>query len=198
MAPPPVAGVYWAGLTAMAGLMLAVLLPSVRSVAVRVKLPLALKVTIRLVVPETNAAAGGRVAVRSLELRPTVSLTVLTRFQKASTALTVGEKELPTVWPLGEPVLPEGVPGAGLSPGTSSCNWVKAAGLTRILAEVTLVRPLLEKLRLMVLATLWERLAKVAMQLTAVAVKAPCKVPAPALRAAVTIVELSVLRRLPY
>ena len=35
---------------------------------------------IRLVVPETNAAAGGRVAVRSLEFRPTVSLTVLTRF----------------------------------------------------------------------------------------------------------------------
>src|SRR2546425_2596878 len=152
MVVPPVAGMNWAGLTAMDGLMLAVLLPSVRSVAVRVKLPVALKVTVRLVVPDTNATAGGKVAVRSLELRPTVSLTVLTRFQKASTALTVTEKELPTIWALGEPVLPEGVPGAELSPGTSSCNWVKVAELTRMLAEVALVRPLLLKVRLMVLA----------------------------------------------
>ena len=48
---------------------------------------------------------------------------------------------------------------------------MKAAGLTTMLAEVALVRPLLLKLRLMVLATLWERLAKVATPLTAVAVK---------------------------
>jgi hypothetical protein len=41
--PPPVAAVNWAPLTAMAGLVLGLLLPSVRSVAVRVKLPLALK-----------------------------------------------------------------------------------------------------------------------------------------------------------
>jgi hypothetical protein len=61
-----------------------------------------------------------------------------------------------------------------------------------------LVRPLLLKLRLMVLATLWERLAKVATPLTAVALKLPCNVPLPALRTAVTTVELSLLRRLPY
>jgi len=43
IAPPPVAAVNWAPLTLMAGLVLAVLLPSVRSVAVRVKVPLPLK-----------------------------------------------------------------------------------------------------------------------------------------------------------
>src|SRR5262245_7186077 len=132
MEPPPVAGVYWAGLTAMAGLVLEVLLPSVRSVAVRVKLPGALKWTIRFGRPAARAVAGGRVAVVSLELRPTVSLTVLTRFQKASTALTVTSKPLPAIWALGVPVLPLIVPGAALSPGTSSCSWAKAAGLTRI------------------------------------------------------------------
>src|SRR5262249_35371508 len=67
-----------------------------------------------------------------------------------------------------------------------------------MLAEVTLVRPLLLKLRLMVLARLCERLAKVATPLTAVALRLPCKLPLPALRAAVTTVELSLERRLPY
>jgi len=43
-----------------------------------------------------------------------------------------------------------------------------------------------------------ERLAKVATPLTAVALNAPCRVPLPALRATVTTVELSLLRRLPY
>src|SRR6185436_12189695 len=182
----------------MAGLVLGVLVPSSRSVAVRVKPPLALNATVRLVVPAARTVLGGSMAVASLELRTTVSLTVLTRFQKASAALTVTAKELPTIWALGVPVLPLRLPGAALSPGTSNCNWVKAAGLTRMLAELVLVRPLLLKLRLMVLATLWDRLAKVATPLRAVALKVPCKVPLPALRAAVTIVVLSLLRRLPY
>src|SRR6266403_255052 len=89
----------------MAGLVLGVLVPSSRSVAVRVKLPLALNATVRLVVPAARTVLGGSVAVASLELRPTVSLTVLTRFQKASAALTVTGKELPTIWALGVPVL---------------------------------------------------------------------------------------------
>src|SRR5262249_13843269 len=150
------------------GLVLEVLLPSVRSVAVRVKLPVVLNVTVRFVVPASRSATGGRVAVTSLELRPTVSLSVLTRFQKASTALTVTSKPLPAIWVAGVPVLPEAVPGAALSPGTSNCNCAKVAGLTRILTEVTLDRPVLLKLRLIVLATLWERLAKLATPLTAV------------------------------
>src|SRR6185369_11043166 len=58
-----------------------------------------------------------------------------------------------------------------------------------------LVRPLLLKPRLIVLATLCERLAKTATPLRAVALNVPCKVPLPALRAAVTTVELSLLRK---
>src|SRR5262249_53145166 len=112
IASPPVAGVNWAGLTAMAGLVLGVLLPSVRSLAVSVKLPAVLKKTIRLMEPADRAVAGGRVAVASLELSPTVSFTVLTRFQKESTALTVTPKPVATIWPLGVPVLPLTVPGA--------------------------------------------------------------------------------------
>src|SRR5262245_51915033 len=197
MAVPPVAAVYWAGPTVMAGPVLGVLVPSVRSLAVRVKLPVALQVTVRLVVPTGRFGADGKVALMSLELKPTVSLTVLTTFQKESTALTVIPKLTPTIWPLGVPLLPLAVPGAAVSPGTSNCNWAKAAGLTTMLPEVTLVRPLLEKLRLTVLATLWERLTKVTTPFTAVALKVPCKVPLPALRAAVTTVLLSLLRRLP-
>src|SRR5262245_55212430 len=107
MAVPPVAGVYWAGLTAIAGLVLDALLPSVRSLAVKVKLPVVLKATVRFVVPALMAVTGGSVALASLELRPTVSLTVLTRFQKESTALTVTSKLLPRIWPLGVPALPK-------------------------------------------------------------------------------------------
>ena len=65
------------------------------------------------------------------------------------------------------------------------------------MAEVALVRPLLLKLRFMVLATLCERLMKLATPLIAVAVTLPCKVPLPAFRAAVITVVLSLKRRLP-
>src|SRR5204862_3362015 len=120
----------------MAGLVLRVLVPSLRSVAVRVKLPLVLKKTVTLVVPATRAAAAGSVAEVSLEVRLTVSLTVLTRFHWASTALIVTGKPVPTIWGLGVPVLPFGVPGAALSPGTSNCNFVKGGELATMLAVV--------------------------------------------------------------
>ena len=143
-----------AGPTATAGLVLAVLLPSLRSVAARVKLPLVLKRTVRLVVPETSAVLGGSVAVASLEPSPTVSVTVLTRFQKPSTALTVTPKPMPAIWALGVPVLPLALPGAAVSPGTSSCGLVKAAGLTTMLPEEAPVKPLPVKLMVIVVATL--------------------------------------------
>jgi len=136
IAPPPVAGVNCAGLTVMAGLVLAVLLPSLRSVAMRVKLPFILKKTVRLVVPETRAELGGSVAVASLAPRPTASVTELIRFQKASTAVDRHPKPLLTIWALGVPVLPVAVPGAAVSPGTSSCSLVKAPGLIVTLALV--------------------------------------------------------------
>ena len=170
IALPPVARVNCAGLTVMAGLVLAVLLPSLRSLAVMVKLPLVLKRTVTVCVPETRAVSIGSVAVASVEVMPTVSVTVFTRFQLPSTALTVTLTSTPANCALGVPVLPLAVPGAAVSPGTSSWSFAKAAGLTTMLPEVAPVRPLALKLRLMVLATLWDRLAKVAMPLTAVAV----------------------------
>src|SRR6267142_1616134 len=44
-------------------------------------------------------------------------------------------------------------------------NWLAAAGLTMMLAEVALVKPLPVKLSVIVVATLWDRLLKVAMPL---------------------------------
>ena len=54
-----------------------------------VKLPFVLKARLKLCVPDASAAFAGRVAVVSLALIPAVSVMVLTRFQFASTALTV-------------------------------------------------------------------------------------------------------------
>src|ERR1700693_1431589 len=63
---------------------------------------------------------------------PTVSVTVLTRFQQLSAATTVTLNALLTVWALGVPVLPETVPGAALSPGVNNCNCVKDPAATAI------------------------------------------------------------------
>ena len=49
----------------------------------------------------------------------------------------------------------------------------------------------------MLVATVWERLVKLAKPLRAVAVTVPCKVPAPLARVAVTTVLLSELIKLP-
>src|ERR1051326_6705253 len=78
------------------GVVLAVLLPSVTSLAVTVALPAVLKVTLKLCVPAANALVD-TVPLLSLEVRPTVSVTVLTRFQLASTAFTVTLKAVPAV-----------------------------------------------------------------------------------------------------
>src|ERR1051325_9809929 len=113
------------------GLVLAVLLPSVVSVAVSVRLPAVLSVTLKVFVPATSAALAGIVALASLEVIATVSL-VLTTFQFASTALTVMVNAVPAVCAVGVPVLPVGVPGAAISPGTNTCNFVNPPALTGI------------------------------------------------------------------
>ena len=77
--------------------MLAVLLPSLTSVAVTVRLPAVLHVTLKVPLPEFRAALPGKSALASEEVMPTVSITVLTRFQLASTALTVTLKAVPAV-----------------------------------------------------------------------------------------------------
>src|SRR5919197_4707541 len=118
-------------LTVMAGLVLAVLVPSVTSVTVTVLLPAVLSVTLKVLVPATNAALAGNVALASLEVMPTVSV-LLTKFQLASTALTVTLKAVPAVWAVGVPVLPVAVPGAAVSPGTSNCSFTKAPAFTVI------------------------------------------------------------------
>src|SRR5437763_1407756 len=74
------------GLTVMDGLVLAVLVPSVISVAVTVQLPALLKVTAKVPVPADSAALAGWVSFGSVVVIPTVCV-VLTRFQLASTAL---------------------------------------------------------------------------------------------------------------
>src|SRR5258707_10562922 len=88
--------------------------PFVMSVEVTVAVPAVFAVTENVFVPATSAALPGRVALASLEVMPTVSVE-LTGFQFASTALTVALKLLPAVCALGEPVLPEAVPGAAVN-----------------------------------------------------------------------------------
>ena len=71
-------------------------LPCVTSEAVTVALPAVLSVTAKLLLPLERAAFAGKTAFASLELIATVSL-VFTRFQLASTALTVTLKLVPEV-----------------------------------------------------------------------------------------------------
>jgi len=92
----------------------------------------------------------GKVALASLELRPTMSLTVLTTFHWESTALKITPKELPTVCPLGVPVLPDAVPGAAVSPGNSNCSLLNGPVPTTTLPEVVLVKPEAVKLSVIV------------------------------------------------
>src|SRR6266542_2090925 len=73
--------------TGVVELVSAVLDASVKSLAVTVRDPEVLSVTLKLCVPETKAALDGRSAWLSEELRLTVCVAELTRFQLASTAL---------------------------------------------------------------------------------------------------------------
>ena len=49
-------------------------------------------------------------------------VTVFTRFQLASTALTITPSPVPATCVVGVPVLPLPVPGAALSPGINTCS----------------------------------------------------------------------------
>ncbi len=84
-------------LIVVAGLVFAVFEPSVMSVEVNVAVPAVLAVIEKVLVPATSAALPGRPALASLEVIPAVSVTVLTTFQLASTALTVTLKLVPAV-----------------------------------------------------------------------------------------------------
>ena len=114
----------------MDGLVFAVFVPSVESVAVIVVVLLTvLSVTLKVWVPLTNAAFAGNVAAPSLEVMAIVCV-LLTGFQLASTALTVTLNATPVISAPGVPVFPLTVPGAALSPGTSNCNFENTPALT--------------------------------------------------------------------
>src|SRR5436853_6308516 len=98
----------------MDGLVLAVLVLSVMSLAVTVALPAVFSVTLNVFVPELSAALDGSAALLSDDVMPTLSPTVLTTFQLASTALTVILKAVPAVSAVGVPVFPLEVPGAAV------------------------------------------------------------------------------------
>src|ERR1041385_4479060 len=89
-----------------------------------------MNVTLKVCVPPLKTALPGIVALPSVEVNPTVSLAELTGFQFASTALTVTLKGAPAARSAGVPVFPETVPGAAISPGTSSCNLANAPAPT--------------------------------------------------------------------
>src|SRR5436190_21890553 len=108
--------------TVIAGLVLAVFAPSVISVAVTVCEPRVLSVTLNAFVPAMSAAFAGNVALLSGDVTPAVCVIVLTKFQFASTALTVTLNAVPAPVDVGEPILPAPVPGAAVSPGTSNCS----------------------------------------------------------------------------
>jgi hypothetical protein len=110
------------------GLVLAVIEPLVLSVAVTVAGAAVFAVTEKVFVPATSAALLGRAAFASLEVIAIVSVE-LTTFQFASTEFTVTVKAPPAVWADEAPVLPVPVPGAAVSPGSSSWSFVNVPAL---------------------------------------------------------------------
>src|SRR6185503_17092441 len=118
-----------AALAVMAGLVLAVLVASVMLEAVIVQLPALFMVTAKVRVPAVIAALAGSVSLASVVVMPTVWV-LLTTFQVASTALTVTLKAVPAICAAGVPVLPLALPGAAVSPGTSSCIFTNVPALT--------------------------------------------------------------------
>src|SRR5438874_1013123 len=127
----------------MPELVLAVMPPLVTSEEVTVWVPAVWKVTLRLFVPATKAAFAGSVALMSLEVICTVSMAVFTRFQFASTALTVMLKAMLPLSVLAVPVLPVDDPGAAVSPGTRTCSLVNEPTLIVTKALVFAVMPAL-------------------------------------------------------
>ena len=76
-------------LTVIGGLVVTGLVPSLLSITVTVQVPAVMLVIAKAFVPDTKAALAGSMSFGSVELMPIISVTVFTRFQLASTALTV-------------------------------------------------------------------------------------------------------------
>ena len=73
------------------------MLLSLASLAVSVALPAVRRVTLKILVPAIKGALDGKAALASLEVILMVSVTLVRRFQFASTARTVTEKAAPAV-----------------------------------------------------------------------------------------------------
>ncbi len=96
-------------------------------------------------------------------------------------------------WVLTTGCVPKAEPAVALPGWPVNARALAAAGLMAIAVEVALARlPLLNK-RVMFVATLCDKFVNVTTPSTAVLLVAPCNVPLPALRLAVTTVELSAL-----
>ncbi len=116
----------------------------------------------------------------------TVLLSELIRLPNASSILTTGccAKATPAV--------------AALEGWVCTPNREAAAALTAMPVEVAPVRVPLANCIVMFVATLCERFVKVTTPPLAVRLVLPCNAPLPAPRLALTTVELSLLRKLPY
>src|SRR5258708_5849656 len=128
-----------------------------------------------------------KVPLPALRLAVTaVLLSELTRLPKPSSMRTTG-------------CCPKATPAVAAAEG---CVWMvkrlAEPALTAIEPEVTPLKPLLLKPIVILVATLCDRLVKLTTPLAAVRLVVPCNVPLPALRLAVSTVELSALRTLPY
>src|SRR6266568_503320 len=88
-------------------------------------------------------------------------------------------------------------PAMALRGGWTKLRLAAAAGLTVMLLERALPRVPPVKVMVMLVAKLCAKLVKVTTPLAAVRLVVPCKAPLPALRAAVTVVELSEAIKLP-
>lgn len=66
-------------------------------------------------------------------------MALLTRFQFASTPFTITLNDVPAVCGEVEPLLPDGVPGAALSPGNNNCSFTNVLALTVMLELVLAV-----------------------------------------------------------
>src|SRR5262249_61892046 len=132
---------------------------------------------LRILLPEAKGVLVGKLAFGSVDASETTSEIEETRFQYGSAALTVTFKAVPAICGCGMPLLPLGVSGAEVSPGSRSCNLVNAAGLTAILVDVIGARSEVVKVMEIFVATLWARFVKLTRPFSAVSVDAPCKAP---------------------
>ncbi len=94
------------------------------SLAVKVNEPPAFSVTVSWTSPAASCVGDGRLALTSVEAIDTMCVIEVTVCHVASHARTLIVNGTPAVCAAGAPVFPEVVPGAAVSPGSSTCSFV--------------------------------------------------------------------------